>query len=78
MDNLAEYREKRDGTTSPKTLIKNLHSHLQEHDDVEQIVYVAKYKNGEIIAAHSSDYPTKHVGLLEIGKRIMIDDMLTD
>ena len=76
MENLAEYREKKEGTTSPKTLIKNLNLHLQEFDDVEQIVYVAKQKGGTIVCGHSSDYPTKHIGLLEIGKRLMVDDML--
>ena len=78
MESMQEYREKKEGKTSPKTLIKNLNLHLQELDDVEQIVYVSKQKDGTVVCGHSSDYPTKHIGLLEIGKRILVDDMLTD
>jgi len=74
MNDLREFKAKKEGRVTPKVLVENL---LQAVDkgEVECIVFVARCKEGEIRTGWSEIYHTEAVGLLELGKLEVISDM---
>lgn len=62
------------GEITPKTLLETIQKSV-ETEDIEAIVYVTKDKNGVIVTGWSVNDLTSVVGMLECGKRLVLDDM---
>jgi hypothetical protein len=75
MSKLVEFSElkaNKDGILTPKALITNVLDHIEE---VEEIVVIIRKKDEEIIHGCSEMNQSKAVGLCELGKMLIINDM---
>lgn len=71
-----EYKAIKDGEVTPKHLIDLLHESMKKGEtNPEVILYVCKMKDGTIHVKHSDGYHTDKVGLLEVAKTDLVDDM---
>lgn len=69
-----ESKAKKNGEITPKSLIENLLIAI-EKGEVESVVYVVKRKDDIIDAGNSTMNSTEVLGLLEVGKQLVINDM---
>jgi len=74
MISLNEYRAKKEGKVTPKKLVENLMQYVEENE-CELMVCVIKTKSGDINTSFSHGFHSEHIGLLEIGKVQIIDEM---
>jgi hypothetical protein len=75
MSKLVDFKElkaSKDGILTPKALISNVMDHIE---DVEEIVLIIRKKDEEIIHGCSEMNQSKAVGLCELGKMLIINDM---
>lgn len=72
-----ELRAKKNGEITVKRLIENLLNAV-EQGEIESVVYVTTNKNGEFLVGNNDMWPTDTIGMLEVGKQLIIDDMYTD
>ena len=74
MISLNEYRSRKEGKVTPKKLAESITKFVDE-TECEMIVCVVKTKDGYIDTFFSHGNNSEHIGLLEIGKTNIIDDM---
>jgi hypothetical protein len=75
MSKLVDFKElkaSKDGILTPKALISNVMDHIEE---VEEVVVIIRKKDEEIIHGCSEMNQSKAVGLCELGKMLIINDM---
>ncbi|QOV10926.1 hypothetical protein [Viridibacillus arvi] len=72
MDELKEYRARKNGEVTPKVLLEKT---MDDLENIEVIIMVIKQKDGIIHMGCSDAMCTEHIGLLEVGKKWVIDDM---
>jgi hypothetical protein len=75
MDKLVDFSElkaNKDGILTPKGLITNVLEHI---DEIEEIVVIIRKKDEEVIHGCSEMNQSKAVGLCELGKMLIINDM---
>lgn len=72
--NFDEEKAKKNGELTPKALIEDLLEQINS-GNVEQVVYVVKYKDGEVDNGYSHLEQTTVIGLLECGKQLVFDHM---
>ena len=73
---LSEYKAKKNGVTTPVALVTNLLNHMKETQDIEVVIYVTRNKEGEVVIGYSEGKQSEIVGLLEIGKTMVVNDIL--
>jgi hypothetical protein len=73
--NFQEKKARKIGDYSPKDVIDHL---SKVADDIEHIVYITQAKDGTINVWTDTMLKTQSLGLLKLGERIMIDDMLEE
>lgn len=69
---LVDARAERDGTITPQSVIENI---LANISDVKDIVITLRKHDGEVVHAVSTMNHASAVGLFEIGKTLVINDM---
>jgi hypothetical protein len=69
---LSELKASKEGILTPKALISNVLDHI---DEIEEIVVIIRKKDEEIIHGCSEMNQSKAVGLCELGKMLIINDM---
>lgn len=74
MIEINEFRNRKEGKVTPGSLIEGL-SERADPNEMASVVYVIKYKNGDITTAFSHGLNSEHIGLLEIGKMQILDSM---
>lgn len=74
MDELSERRAKREGRITVKELIHNLYD-ASKLTEIESIVFVCREKSGEIRTGWNDVLHSEIIGLLELGKQMVIDNM---
>lgn len=74
MIEINEYRNRKNGKVTPKSLAESL-TEWVDSGDVETLVYVIKTKEGDMHTAFSHGLNSEHIGLLEIGKMQILDSM---
>ncbi|WP_339165384.1 hypothetical protein [Siminovitchia sp. FSL W7-1587] len=74
MISLNEYRAKKEGKVTPNKLAESLMKFVEENE-CELMVCVIKTKAGDIDTTFSHGLRSEHIGLLEIGKMQIIDEM---
>lgn len=74
MNEINEYRAKKEGRTTPKELINNLMDAITS-GEIDCVVYITRDKEGIIETGWSDIVHTEAIGLIEIGKQKLIDDM---
>jgi hypothetical protein len=67
-----ELKANKDGILTPKGLITNVLEHI---DEIEEIVVIIRKKDEEVIHGCSEMNQSKAVGLCELGKMLIINDM---
>jgi hypothetical protein len=67
-----ELKANKDGIFTPKAIITNVLDHI---DDIDEIVVIIRKKDSEVIHGCSDMNQSKAVGLCEIGKMLIINDM---
>lgn len=75
--NFDKEKAKKSGELTPKALIEDLLEQINS-GNVEQVVYVVKYKDGQVDNGYSHLEQTIVIGLLECGKQLVIDRMYED
>lgn len=71
---LSEHKSKKEGKVTPKRLVENLLAAI-ERGEVKEVAIVSVGED-ELVRAGWSQMPTlKAIGLLEVGKDIMMKDM---
>ena len=58
----------------PEVLISHLLEAIK-NEEVDSVIYVTKNKDGTMSLGFSTMFPTQVLGYLEIGKKLMLDDM---
>lgn len=71
---LIEEKAKKDGEVTVKSLAEDLMKAI-ERGEVNSLVLVSTTTDGEIVAGYSNVDNTEILGMLEVGKHIVIDDM---
>lgn len=69
-----EAKAEKNGENTPKEMIADLLNEI-EQGEVKSVVYVVNNKDGTISVGRSDMLDTQSIGLLEVGKRMLIDDM---
>lgn len=64
-----------DDTISPSYLLEHLLSYINEEDQIESVVYVARLKDGTITSGWTDMQYTEVIGLLEVGKLQAVKEM---
>lgn len=77
MSDVNEYRAKKEGRVTPKQILSILEKKIND-GEIESLCYVAKTKEGMVHAGWSDMLHTEVVGLLEVGKVEVIQDMYDD
>ena len=77
MDHIDEYRAKKEGKVTPEMLLKIL-QHEVETGNIDSIAYVAKRKDGMITSGWTDMLHTEAIGLYEIAKLQVVDDLYDD
>lgn len=72
-----ESKAEKNGVVTPRALIENLLSAI-EKGEVESVAYVIKCKDDILKAGNSTMNSTEVIGLFEVGKQLVIDDMYED
>lgn len=72
--NLHEKRAERNGELTPKALVESLLTAI-ERGEVENIIYVVKRQDGEILTGWSQENHLPLLGMLECGKQGVLEDM---
>jgi hypothetical protein len=67
-----ELKANKDGILTPKGLITNVLGHI---DEIEEIVVIIRKKDEEVIHGCSEMNQSKAVGLCELGKMLIINNM---
>lgn len=70
----AEERDRANGKVTAKALVENLLSAVNE-GKVESVVYIVKDKDEVLNIGNNSMQYTEVIGLLEVGKQIVINAM---
>ncbi|WP_373894455.1 hypothetical protein [Virgibacillus sp. CBA3643] len=71
-----EAKAERNGEVTPKHLINLLSDSINKGEtNPEVVLYVCKLEDGTIDIRHSDGYHTDKIGLLEIAKTDLIDDI---
>ncbi|AUO14784.1 hypothetical protein [Priestia megaterium] len=71
---LSEHKSKKEGKVTPKRLVENLLAAI-ERGEVKEVVIVSVGEDELVRAGWSQMSMIKAVGLLEVGKDIMMKDM---
>jgi hypothetical protein len=74
MNEINEYRAKKEGRITPKELVKNLMVAI-ENGEIDCVVYITRDKEGIIETGWSDIVHTEAIGLTEVGKQRLIDGM---
>lgn len=74
MKDFTEYKAEKEGRTTPKACVENLLQGINM-GEVDNVVYVARCKDGEIKCGYSEGNHLTLVGLLEVGKAMVIQTM---
>ncbi|MDZ5711651.1 hypothetical protein [Jeotgalibacillus haloalkalitolerans] len=74
MNELNEYRLKKEGKITPKEVIKNLLEAI-DRGEVEEVVFVSKGTDGVIGTGWSEISLLTMIGLLEAGKVMALDEL---
>lgn len=68
-------KDKRDGKITPEMVLQNSLDHV---DDIDKIVLVIRTKDKEIIYGASEMNQVETLGMLEVGKARVLNDMWVD
>lgn len=74
MKNFLDYKAKKEGIITPKSVIENLLEAIDK-DIVENVVFCVKTKDGEIKYGYSQQDQLHALGLFESGKSLLLSDM---
>ncbi|TCT20914.1 hypothetical protein EDD68_11242 [Melghiribacillus thermohalophilus] len=74
MNDMNEYRARKNGQVTPKMLLELLEKEIEE-GNIDALAYVARRKDGYIISGWSNMPHTEIIGLFEVGKKQVIDHM---
>ncbi|WP_284640544.1 hypothetical protein [Paenibacillus silviterrae] len=78
MDQLKEYKSRKEGKVTPKYLMEHVLGVIEEDDSIESITYVAKLKDGTISSGWTDMMHTEVIGMYEVGKLQVIKDMWSE
>lgn len=73
VEDLKEFRAKKNGQVTPKSLSEGL-SDWSETGELETLIIVTKTKDGEVNTFYSHSVNTELIGLLEVAKLTIIDE----
>lgn len=77
MNDVNEYKARKEGKVTPKMLIEILAKEIEE-GNIDSLAYVARRKDGYIMSGWSNMSHTETIGLFEIGTNQVIDNMYED
>jgi predicted RNA-binding protein with EMAP domain len=69
-----EYKAERNGEVTPRSVIDNL-SEAIDRGEVDEVVFVVRCKDGEVKCGYSHSNHLAQLGLLTVGKDMIIRDM---